>query len=102
MYFSKEMLAAEKKLEAMGHWAKIPCDTKLFADDPQKTTDNHETNYQHCVENDIIRKCFDDIAESDSILVLNYPKNGREGYMGTSVLMEIGLAYYLKKKIFFF
>lgn len=100
MHFSKEMFLAEKKLESMGHWAKVPCDTKLFADDPKKTTDNHDENFKHCIEQDIIRKCFDDIAESDAILVLNYPKNGKEGYLGASVLMEIGLAYFLKKKIF--
>jgi hypothetical protein len=31
---------------------------------------------------------------------LNYPKNGINNYIGGSVLMEIGLAYYLKKKIY--
>lgn len=94
------MLVAEKKLEIMGHYAKVPCDTQLFADTPGKTTDNHEENLKNCIEQDIIRKCFNDIAESDAILVLNYPKNGKDGYLGTSVLMEIGLAYFLKKKIF--
>lgn len=40
------------------------------------------------------------MAKSDAILVLNYPKNGIRGYIGTSSLMEIGLAHYLGKKIF--
>jgi hypothetical protein len=43
---------------------------------------------------------MDYIAESDAVLVLNYPKNGIKGYVGTSTLMEIGLAYYMGKKIF--
>jgi len=71
MYFSREMLAAEKELEALGHWAKVPCDTQLFVDDSKKTTDNHEENFKHCIEQDIMRKCFEDIAESDAILILN-------------------------------
>lgn len=100
MHFAKEMLETEKKLEAIGHWAKVPCDTQLFADDSEKTTDNHDENFKHCLEQDIIRKCFDEIAQSDAILVLNHPKNGKKGYLGASVLMEIGLAYYLRKKIF--
>ena len=100
MYFSKEMLEAKKRLEEMGHLAEVPCDTQLFVDKPEMTTDNHEENYKHCIDNDIIRKSFNSIAENDAILVLNYSKNGVDGYVGASGLMEIGLAYYLNKKIF--
>ena len=100
MYFAKEMLAAKKKLEEMGHVVEIPCDTQEFIDNQDLTTDNHEEDYKHCIENDIIRKSFNTITESDAILVLNYPKNGVNGYVGASGLMEIGLAYYLDKKVF--
>lgn len=100
MHFSKEMLEAKKKLEEMGHIAEVSCDTQEFANNHKMTTDNHEENYKWCIDNDIIRKCFDSIAENDAILLLNYPKNGINGYVGASGLMEIGLAYYLKKKIF--
>lgn len=100
MHFAKEMLEIKKKLEEIGHIAEVPCDTQEFADDHKKTTDNHEENYKWCIDNDIIRKSFNSIAESDAILVLNYPKNGIKGYVGASSLMEIGLAYYLNKRIF--
>lgn len=100
MYFAKEMLEAQKKLAEMGHLAEVPCDTREFVNNPNMTTDNHEENYQWCIENDIIRKSFNSIAESDAILILNYPKNGIDGYVGVSALMEIGLAYFFNKKIF--
>lgn len=100
MHFSKEMLEAQKKLEELGHAVEVPCDTQEFADNHEMTTDNHEENYKRCIDNDIIRKCFDSIAESDAVLLLNYPKNEVDGYIGASGLMEAGLAYYLKKKIF--
>lgn len=100
MYFAKEMVEAQKKLKEMGHIAEVPCDTQEFLNDPEMTTDNHEENYKWCIDNDIIRKCFNSIAESDAILLLNYPKNRLNGYVGTSGLMEIGLAYHLNKKIF--
>jgi len=100
MHFSKEMLDTKKRLEEIGHMIEIPCDTQEFADNADKTTDNHEENYRHCIENDIIRKSFNSIAESEAVLILNYPKNGIEGYVGASALMEIGLAYFLNKKIF--
>lgn len=102
MYFAKEMLEAQKKLKEMGHITEVPCDTQEFVDNHEMTTDNHEENYKWCIDNDIIRKCFNSIAESDAILLLNYPKNGLDGYVGASSLMEIGLAYHLNKKIFLF
>ncbi len=59
-----------------------------------------EQNFQDCIDRDIIRANFQLVADADGIVVLNYKKNGIDGYIGTSTLMEIGLAYYLKKKIF--
>lgn len=100
MHFAKEMLEAKKSLEEKGHEVGVPCDTKTFVDNPEMTTDNHEQNYKWCVENDILRKCFDLIADSDAVLLLNYPRNGINGYVGASGVMEVGLAYYLKKKIY--
>jgi hypothetical protein len=99
MFFAKEMLEAKEELEQMGHIVEVPCDTQKFIDDSTFTTEDHETNFRHCIENDIVRKCFRTIEESDAILVLNYEKNGIEGYIGPSTLMEIGLAYHLRKKI---
>ena len=100
MHFAKEMLEAQKKLKELGHIAEVSCDTQEFANNREMTTDNHEKNYKWCIDSDIMRKCFDVIAESDAILLLNYPKNGVSGYVGASGLIETGLAYYLNKKIF--
>jgi len=100
MHFAKEMLEVQRKLGEIGHKAEVPCDTQKFVDEPDFTTDNHEEDYKHCLETDVVRKSFKSIEEGDAILVLNYPKNGVKGYIGASVLMEIGLAYYFHKKIF--
>jgi len=40
------------------------------------------------------------VAWSDAVLVINYDKNGIKGYIGGNTLMEIGLAFFLKKKIY--
>ena len=47
-----------------------------------------------------IRDHFDEIASADCVLVINLKKHGKEGYIGPNVLMEMGLAFYLKKTIF--
>lgn len=48
----------------------------------------------------LMRAHFDRIAEGDAILVLNFEKHGVTNYIGGNVLMEMSLAFYLKKPIF--
>jgi hypothetical protein len=100
MRFVKEMMETKKKLESMGHKADVPLDIQKFIDDPDFTTDNHEENYKHALETDVMRGHFNLIEKSDAIVVLNYPKNGIPGHLGTSCLMEMALAYHFNKKIF--
>ena len=90
---------AKQKLEQAGFEVLVTSDLDHIIANPHLPDDLDE-DYKHCVENDIYRQFFDSIAESDAVLVLNYPKNGVEGYCGASVLMELGLAYYLRKKIY--
>ncbi len=49
---------------------------------------------------DFIREHFKKIEESDAILVCNYTKNGVENYIGANTFLEMGFAYYVKKKIY--
>jgi len=43
---------------------------------------------------------FRKIDWCDAILITNYDKRGIEGYVGGNTLIEIGIAYYLKKPIY--
>ena len=95
MHFAKEMLEAQKILEELEQEVMVPCDTHLCLINPELNMD-----LEYCIANDVDKKDFNKIASSDAILVLNYPKNGLHGYVGGAVLMEIGLARHLDKKIF--
>ena len=95
MHFAKEMLEAQKILRELGHEAGVPCDTHECLTDPDLNMD-----LEYCIANNVDKKDFNQIAAGDAILVLNYPKNGLHGYIGGAVLMEIGLARHLDKKIF--
>lgn len=99
MSFAKEMLEFKKRLEAMGHTVDVPTDAAKIASGNHDSND-FDANYKHCVENDIIRTHFKMVEDNDAILILNYDKDGIGGYIGASSLMEIGLAYYIGKKIF--
>ncbi len=95
MHFAREMLEAKQELEKLGHEAFVPEDTHLCVKNPELNMD-----FEHCMSTQIDKKCFDLIENSDAILVLNYPKNGVNGYIGGATLMEIGLARHLNKRIF--
>jgi hypothetical protein len=95
MHFAKEMLEAQEKLKELGHEVRIPSDTLECLENPELNMD-----FDYCVRTQIDKKDFQQVADSDAILVLNYPKNGIEGYIGGATLMEIGLARHLNKKIF--
>lgn len=43
---------------------------------------------------------FAEIEKGDAVLVLNYEKHGVDNYIGGNVLIEMAIAFYLKKTIF--
>ena len=97
--FAKEELQLKKDLKKLGHEVLVTDDLEKFAENPEIKL-NYEEELRLTKDNDIIRKFFKKIESSDAIMVANYKKNNIEGYLGTNVLMEIGVAYYLDKQIF--
>lgn len=89
--FLDEMLKTREKLDS------YHCDVFVPMPDEDELSGNGLT-----VENkfNIMRDHFNTIHHSDAILVLNYDKNGIKNYIGSSTLVEIGVAFFLKKKIF--
>lgn len=47
-----------------------------------------------------MRLHFNTIVSADGIIVLNYSKDGVQGYIGPNTIMEMAIAWYHKKKIF--
>src|SRR5579864_3075643 len=99
MKFAEDMAKIQKQLRMIGHNAIVPIGTEAHLKD-KTFTDNLDDNLEWCITHDIMRKNFQQVSDSDAVLVLNYEKNGIEGYIGVSALMEMGVAHYLKKKIF--
>lgn len=99
MTFSKEMLSTQKKLTEFGHEVTVPTDAQMHSENIG-FNDDLAGNYDYCINEDVIRANFKRVADAEAICVINHPKNDINGYIGASTLMEIGLAYYLHKKIF--
>lgn len=51
---------------------------------------------------DMIRRYWEFIKNSDAILIINESKKGIDGYIGGSVLIEMGFAYGHNKKIYLY
>lgn len=100
MNFYKDLVKIEKKLLDRGWVVNIP----ISAERMKKTNDFEVSHFKNIFsprqKAKFIQRNFQKIMESDVILVINNEKNGIKGYIGANVLMEIGLAFYGKKKIY--
>ena len=97
MVFSEKILKTKKELEAMGHEVLMPNFVNAYLGKDEKEKERL-TKY-HKNEKDAIRAYWGEIQKSDAILVLNYTRRGIENYIGGNVLMEIGFAHVLGKKV---
>jgi len=105
-FFTKETYELKQKLEEKGHEVfvypkevevngKIIHATKYYNMRKDSMTDdllNSKTK--------LIDRHIEKIKNSDAVLILNLDKDGKEGYIGGNTFLEMGIAYYLNKKIF--
>lgn len=92
--FAKEMLEIKEKLEKSGFLVMLPLNIERFlrGEKIEKS--------QIKIESDVIRKYYEEINNSDAILILNKTKNNIENYVGGNALIEMAFAHVLNKKIF--
>lgn len=101
MSFAQEMIDTKSQLEKRGHEVRIPHETQAHITSPQIVHDPSES-LKWVLEQDAMRKGFENDVWADALLVLNYEKNNVKGYIGISTLMEMAIAFYFKKKLFLF
>jgi len=97
MSFAKEMLEAQKQLKKMGFEAEVPHDTEECAKDPGLKLNE---DLEHCEATNVMEECIKLMKGCDAVLFLNREKDGVQGYIGANSLIELGIAWYLKQKIF--
>ena len=113
--FYKEMEAARAELIKFGHQVKIP---ELALEVPQEFGGGKKVYFGQYIEQNggidsfpahhkiwelkagAINDHYKKIDWCDSILVVNHDKRGMNGYIGGNTLIEIGVAFYQKKKIY--
>ncbi len=107
--FHDESLSVKKELEKAGHKVKLwpvrikdengkPLPIQEYYKIRKQAPDDKEWVWDRKAE--AVRRHFNKVAWSDAILVLNYEKNNIKGYIGGNTFLEMGVAFYLKKKIY--
>lgn len=103
--FYEKAVEVARELEKMGHEVLLPHTAKIMRETGDFKVETYKTWFNDGGKSydkkcDLMKKHFLEIKKGDAILVLNYEKNGMNGYIGSNVLMEMGIALHLNKKIF--
>ena len=113
--FYKEMESLRDMLMERGHEVKIPELTSEVPDEFGGGKKFYSSRYveEHGgidafpvghklwdLKEGAIRDHYEKIDWADAILVVNEAKRGIGGYIGGNTLIEMGVAFYLKKKIY--
>lgn len=100
--FYEQAVAVESQLIARGYGVILPrvaramkaagdySVSKTWYDNPDDYTKKQELMLAH----------FHEIGRGDAVLVLNYEKHSQANYIGSNVLLEMGIALYLNKPIY--
>ncbi|MEI8143754.1 MAG: hypothetical protein WCG48_04040 [Candidatus Berkelbacteria bacterium] len=104
---SDKLIEVAETLEKNGHEVNLPYYTKKIKNG-EMTLDEFniakdesgDTKFREMATEDLIKRYYRVIGESDAIVVVNTDKNGIKNYIGGNTLMELGFAYVLDKKIF--
>lgn len=102
--FYAQVLEVEKQLKELGFKVLIP----LIAKTMRKSGDFKVNTYKTWFDdpNDYKKKAyltqrhFNEVKKGDMVLVLNYKKNNKDGYIGGAVLCEMAIAFNFKKPIY--
>lgn len=100
MSASKQMIEAEKFFKNKGYEVVVPRNTDLYAAGKLQTESNCEST-KNKIDNDLIRKNYSNILNSDIVMVMNCDKGDIKNYIGGNSFLEAGFAHVLNKKLYF-
>ena len=102
--FYQQVGELAQEIKAMGLNAVIPTTAQTMAQTGNYDVASYKTWYNDDADYgkkaNLMRHHFNEVAHGDSILVVNHEKHGQANYIGPNVLMEMSLAFYLKKPIY--
>lgn len=102
--FYRQAVAIQAQLTEAGYIVIIPTTAEKMKESGDFEVSHYKTWFadskDYHKKTALMRGHFEEVGKADAILVLNYEKHGVKNYIGGNVLMEMALAFYLKKPIF--
>ena len=102
--FYEQVVAVQAELQAMGFEVIIPLTAEKMKVCDDYDVSKYKTWYGDASEyhkkTALMQAHFDEVARGDITLICNYEKHGVPNYIGGNVLMEMTVAFYLKKPIY--
>ena len=95
MQFGKEMMEIKSKLVEFRNTVVLPKNIEQYVSGDKSVEGKWEKQ-----ESDLFKNYWNEINESDAIIVINITKNGIENYIGGNALIEMAYAHILDKKIY--
>jgi len=104
--FYRQVLSIEKELKKMGFKTKIPSTAYKMKKNNNFSVNDHKLWYKdssfYRIKTKLIKNHIKKIIQSDAVLIVNLEKDGKKGYIGGNVLIEMAIAFHYKKPIFIF
>ena len=94
--FYRDMLNVKKKLEEFGYEVLMPVKAKGV----DYWSEDNNGRVEAKKKFKFIDEHLDKIERSDAVLVVNVTKKDIKNYIGANTFLEMGFAYYRKKKIY--
>lgn len=102
--FYKKVNDLAGDLGALGFTVIVPHNARIMAKSGDYDVSHYKTWYDNAADYtkkaELMRGHFDEIEKGDIVLVVNEAKHGHVNYIGPNVLMEMSLAFHLKKPIY--
>lgn len=102
--FYRQAIKIKDQLEKEGYKILVPEMAEMMRESDDYEVSHYKTWFadpsDYHKKGEFMRGHFEEVEKADAILVLNFEKNGVNNYIGGNVLMEMALAFWLKKPIF--
>ncbi len=100
MHHAEKIAEIKAALEGMGHQVMM---NSLASEFKGKSDEEIERMVRdQKINQDALKDFWTQLREAEAVLVVNLDRKGIKNYIGGNTLMEIGFAYVLGQKIFFF
>lgn len=102
--FYRKAVALQEQLEREGHQVIVPATARKMQESGDFDASHYKTWFADAADYhkkaELMRTHFGEVAKADAILVINDEKHGTPNYIGGNVLMEMAVAFHLRKHIF--